>query len=655
MFEGTGWEAQERIFRQATGVYLDTSSLIFMEEYEVADKVWANLRLFSEQTKRKISVARSVVKELEKHMHKKGAPVARDRTRAANAGKAVRRLYQFKKEDWLDVKGDDGDYTKFADKEMLSKFIEISDKEQILLITQDRGLAQSVLSINKMTALGYRKDVNVRRITMNGNLSVFPFDPHLAVNSEKEGKNFSRFSNTPHQGQKNNFGSHQDNNVKKTTVQSQANEVYRLMEKPNSDPKLNTRLREKVELSSPIGEGARVYTHDGEAFTLEAMGKQGGEGTLYRLRPGNLVAKIYHTEKLKWRHYMKVKKMVDKPVHCEGICWPRKMLFSSYSARPDDFIGFAMEEASQKAKSLEETIFQWPVMENDPEFKKWNKESLICLSLTILEKIQFLHKRNVLLGDINGGNFLFSSPNKVYLVDTDSYQIDDLPCTVGKNEYVPKELVPKIRGKETPYTTFLRTLGNENYSIAVLLFRIMMMGQYPYSKKGSDNDFLDDAQEMLFPYPLAEHHSNSEPRGNWKYIWSHLSRDLKKAFFETFQRGEAHSTEHTRYNVKDWIDILEKYKFDLSHYMVKNDAVSLDLFPKDFKDVSQSKKLYENQHRTRKRESKYDKDKLYNEQGGSSAQYRQAQHPEMKEKDSHTIYYVIGTLIWLYIFYHIVA
>lgn len=92
-----------------------------------------------------------------------------------------------------------------------------------------------------------------------------------------------------------------------------------------------------------------------------------------------------------------------------------------------------------------------------------------------MKKVDYLHERNIILGDINPANILVVSPKEVYFVDTDSYQIENFPCPVGTDNFTARE----IQGKN--YAEFLHMMGNEYFALATLLFMIIVPGKPPYS------------------------------------------------------------------------------------------------------------------------------------------------------------------------------
>lgn len=111
-------------------------------------------------------------------------------------------------------------------------------------------------------------------------------------------------------------------------------------------------------------------------------------------------------------------------------------------------------------------------------FPSGQRVELVQLAVTILEKLQLLHRSGVLLGDINLNNILMVSPSEVWLVDCDSYQVGGYPCPVGKSPFLPPELLGKHLSQQ------LRTPGNEAFAVATLLFMLMLPGKAPYAQQG---------------------------------------------------------------------------------------------------------------------------------------------------------------------------
>lgn len=154
---------------------------------------------------------------------------------------------------------------------------------------------------------------------------------------------------------------------------------------------------------------------------LDQLGS-GGEGTIYRTNT-SFIAKIYKKECCTEYRFEKLDKMISAKLEYEGICFPREILYNKYG-QP---VGYLMPEA--RGYSIQSSIFRKALFIK--KLPGWKKEDLVQCAITILFQIKYLHDNNILIGDINPNNILVVSPTEVYLVDTDSFQIDDLPCQVG--------------------------------------------------------------------------------------------------------------------------------------------------------------------------------------------------------------------------------
>jgi len=75
---------------------------------------------------------------------------------------------------------------------------------------------------------------------------------------------------------------------------------------------------------------------------------------------------------------------------------------------------------------------------------------------------------------------LVKDENKVYFIDTDSFQIEGYPCPVGMISYT-RPLHHKKR-----YNSYLRTKADDIFAVTILVFQILMLGKHPYSFKGRD-------------------------------------------------------------------------------------------------------------------------------------------------------------------------
>ena len=420
----------------------------------------------------------------------------------------------------------------FLDQKGLSYFGQRND--HLLLVTQDKKMAFNVKYVSEAKKMGI-KDFRAVQIDEDGYLSSYSMDAQTSAKQAKTKKESSRVI---------------DQNeifAVKTNVIGMADSVLSVNKIP--------------------AESEMVYAN-GKAVKLVKKLAEGGEGMIY-VTDTPFVAKIYKRDTNTIRKYAKIQRMLKHHVQCEGICFPTAALYNAN----EEFVGYLMNKA--KGTELQRSIFLKPLFQK--KFPNWKKIDTVQLCITILKKIQYLHDRNIIMGDINPFNILVVSQNEVYFVDTDSYQIEDLPCPVGTTLFT----APEIQGKK--YAEFLRTFGNEYFAIATLLFMIMVPGKPPYAQQEGQG-LAANIINMDFSYPFGDNSNKKTPEGPWRFIWSHLTYEVKEAFYNTFRKGGQYATESTRLTVDDWLKIFNKYYRLLNDgILAKNDEMSEYLFPTRFK------------------------------------------------------------------------
>lgn len=503
-------------------IFMDTCSILHF----AADKFWMNILPLLRQYQNKVIVPLRSIEELQKHEANTG-----NSELAENAKNCLRVLNKLIKAGFVEIRGEQGD--NFADNVFQVVFTKFRMTHKLLLITQDNDLAKDIIALNSNKSVR-ANPVHVKRINQYGFLSNFSWNTENVKNNRF--KKNQRVSNEEDLDE---------------------DEVFRICKR------VTTLDDSRLAVTHIPTENEIVYTSRGP-IKLESKVAAGGEGIIYTTNTP-YVAKIYKRENNTKRKYEKIKLMLSKKIECEGVCYPVAALYNSNK----EFIGYMMPKA--KGKELQKSIFIKPLFLKN--FPNWKKRDTVELCITILEKIKYLHDRNIVMGDINPANILIVSPKEVYFVDTDSYQVEDFPCPVGTNNYT----APEIQRKH--FSDFLRTMGNENFAVATLLFMIMLPGKPPYSQQGGE-DPINNIIKMDFSYPFGDSSNKKTPDGPWRYIWSHLTYDLKKAFYNTFRKGGDYSTEETRLTVDEWLPIFTYYLELLdSGKFGKQDKMSEELFP----------------------------------------------------------------------------
>lgn len=316
------------------------------------------------------------------------------------------------------------------------------------------------------------------------------------------------------------------------------------------------------------GRGSKIELFD------EVANGEGGEGTVYNCSFSGFVVKLYNKEFRKISKQKKIQLLIDNNPGSKRLCWPLDTVL--YHGK---FIGFLMPFVSGK---------KLDALERNPKkvmsrFPKYTKEKQIDMIIEILEEVELLHSKTILLGDINTRNIMFDNQGDmgITFVDIDSVQIGQFPCITSSPGYDAPEVivframkdgtvdeaVAKEKSKEGQYLfnnyyqNFYRTPENEYHALAVLLFRMMTCGASPYDcydYEFADPDLINENDEDLhlcichaFPYSSLEGKTKGTCRN--KEIWSHMPSFIKEAFVNTF-------TGKGRLAPKEWITLFEYYK-----------------------------------------------------------------------------------------------
>lgn len=471
-----------------------------------------------------IIVPRCVVNELGRVGKRK--PERRDA-----ADKALKNIATYNKAGVMRVLGSDQD-DRVADNVFLSKFTDLRLKRNLLLITNDMDLAANIEGLGVCSSLRNVKSVRAQRINRHGFLQSMGRSHSASCSSSVPTSAMPKPQCAA-------FA------VGRGSVNGSCTQLP-----------VTGSVAEGSTLSARVGNGKR-------AVKLGAHVAAGGEGDIYEVS-GTQVAKIYMPSAVTTHKRDKLSLLLAHGVALPGVCFPTAMLYNER----DEFVGYLMPRA--KGHVLRHLLNNRAYLQQ--HFPNWKKRDMVQLCLTVLQLFHRLHELNVIIGDINLDNILVESPSKVHFVDTDSYQVENYPCPVGTAHFT----APEIQGCR--YPEFLRTEGHERFAVATLLFMMMMMGKAPYAMQGG-GDLTENIRRGEFSYPMGNVTNRLAPQGDWRFLWSHLSKPIKQAFFDTFHRDGAHRAENARLDDKMWLRLFGNYLHGLDHGMLDRDAMSGELFP----------------------------------------------------------------------------
>lgn len=317
----------------------------------------------------------------------------------------------------------------------------------------------------------------------------------------------------------------------------------------------------------------KFYKEDG---SIVSLGKQlgiGGEGTVYELST-SLAVKIYHQQMCDDKRYQKVRAMVSANPGIKEICWPIDMIYSE----GHQFVGFTMPKINgNEYKTLNETVLQLSKESVRKKLMpKWDRLSLVKTCIAILNMFKQMKKHHIIMGDINPNNILVTYKNadnpKVAAVDADSMQFAGFPCPVGVKDYTSPEIYKRLHTENPEFGKFLRTDEDEQYALANLLFRILMLNISPYNAK--DVGSQDEARKNYnFSYRSESNTGADTPDGPYRMIWNNTLSAVKENFTNVFAHtGKSVDTE-------SWLEAFNTYQ-----YSIEKDWYTKDLLPNMYYD-----------------------------------------------------------------------
>ena len=315
------------------------------------------------------------------------------------------------------------------------------------------------------------------------------------------------------------------------------------MPKPFNKSIKHTDLNKAKSLNTTIipKENNLVFDEDNYKYKLKEEIGKGAEGHIYIIND-IMVAKIYKKDKITNLKINKLKMMASNKMYIKSVCWPISLLYNS----KNEPVGYLMKKVGDNAKELHSIIGLDKVHSNFPNFKTVD---LVRVALGILNVFEKLHNYNVIVGDVQPSNILITANSFIFFVDTDSFQIESFPCPGGITEFTP----PNRQGLK--FSSYLRTVEDENFAIATLLFNIFMLRLFPYSFIGG-SDAQENIKKGFFPY-LRDGKVTDKALPLGRKVWPKLPTYLQSGFFDFF-------TKQRSLNVTDWKLIMTQYEKDLT-------------------------------------------------------------------------------------------
>lgn len=232
--------------------------------------------------------------------------------------------------------------------------------------------------------------------------------------------------------------------------------------------------------------------------------KKGGEGAVYYVQDQpSLLAKLYlkdigpeRAEKLRIMPQLLTPKLASL------TAWPHDVLHGPGGK----VVGFLMPKIN--AHDVHEL---YGPKSRRQFFPQADWRLLVRAALNTARAFAVVHEAGYVVGDINHGAVLVSQDATVRLIDCDSFQITvgakTFRCEVGMEDFTP----PELQG--TSFRGLTRTMNHDNFGLAVLIFRLLMLGRHPFAGRHLGKGDLSIAEAIAqckYAYSHEKHRTQME-------------------------------------------------------------------------------------------------------------------------------------------------
>lgn len=598
---GSGFDLIKERATSEWKIYIDTCSLY--RTVEDGNAFWQRLEPILLDKGMKFTITTAVFSEFKKHKHGSNPEMQQK----AIALERTLTKYGKKRMNLMLIAGDRED--TFNDNAIVALIKQRCTKYAQIYITNDLANAWDVLSVVRLSQSSKRgvKPLLIYRVTGKGGL--LPFDQlgmlgklsqsdvskYFELYRERrfdEAKEFlvirsSGYPSAPQgvQRARRSKGA-EDGGAAIRCGDGHTISVMIDLPKGYSAPKEGQRLRAlrgasayDVVLKKRIGRGGEGFVHEADVSDGSASGYL---AKIYKKR-------VINDHTLAIETLSKIKFIVEGNYANKGgvpqgsklgrqVKFPLMVLVNGQN----EFVGYLMKRAT--GIKLSEFIAAGAIEDEFlARFPNLKKTDLIEMCLNFLHVMKGLHKREIIVGDLNANNiFVDTESNYVTLLDADSYQYGrTYPCNVGVEQYTAPEF---LKNHDVRY----RSVQNELFVIARILFEILMLVDNPYNSRCATDpitDMLNGTFRYTFAFPSNARQTNLEaPSKDLTIRWGHLTKSLKDAFGNTFHCDGAYWKPENRLGVDAWIDMLTKYKNAIERSVANGDGFeSNDVFPKNKK------------------------------------------------------------------------
>ena len=322
-------------------------------------------------------------------------------------------------------------------------------------------------------------------------------------------------------------------------------------------------------MKPPTDLRSQLYLPDGAEVRVGAMLGRGGEGSVYAITDlPRLVVKVWKDSNTRVAA-AKLESMVSNApaLRIDGqtspaVIWPQDLVVDK-DGRP---AGYTMPLVDPGKFGACFRYFN-PATREERERRtgrKFGRPDLYRLARNLARATTNIHAAGYVIGDVNENNVMTDDRMEVALVDTDSYQVRvadrTLRCPRGREDYTP----PRLQG--LLFQDHDRTPDDDNFGLAVLVFKMLMNGMHPYastSDPDNENTVVSLGQKIklgYFPYNESGHVPDEhQPSASYQDAWQRQDFELRHLFRRAFDPQAAAGLRPT---ASEWSRELERAAVD---------------------------------------------------------------------------------------------
>ena len=156
---------------------------------------------------------------------------------------------------------------------------------------------------------------------------------------------------------------------------------------------------------------------------------------------------------------------------------------------------------------------------------------LVGMARNLAAAAAALHRRDILIGDLNSRNIMATDQTRIALIDVDSFQTVDpatgrkLRCPVGTPEYTPSRL------QGVDFGAVDRRLADDDFALAVMIYQLLFQGSHPFAGTATPRPNQTSLAERISA-GLFAHAKTGQPTPHSLLIWK--DTPLKKPFNAAF-------------------------------------------------------------------------------------------------------------------------